>query len=111
MAEKSGFVKRILKKRLIFPASAGESAHAVHSDLSCRQRDDLSEIVGLDVYVVRGLITAQLSALLAFMDDDVSLLGIGKRRYRFQSAAAIAGTIAGIDVQMERPQTERAMIP
>ena len=50
---------------------------AIASDLSCGQRDDLLQIVGLNFHVVRRLISANLTAFGTTVDDNISLLGIG----------------------------------
>lgn len=107
MGENGSFVKGFSKKtcQILYSGRLLPT-----SDLSCRECDNLPQIVGLDLHVVGRLITAQLAAFLASVDDDISLLGIGERRHRLQSAAAIAGSVPGVHVQMERPQAKRAMI-
>ena len=57
-----------------------------------------------------GPISAELAAFGAFVDDDVALSGIGFHADGHHLTAAIRGAIPGIDVKVERPQTERAVI-
>jgi hypothetical protein len=47
---------------------------------------------------------------LALVDDHVALFGIDFNADRLECAAAICGAVAGIDVEVERPETEGAMV-
>ena len=57
-----------------------------------------------------GAVSPDLSAFFAFMDDDISLSGVGLDPYGAQYTAAIAVSVSGIHINMKRTKAERAMI-
>ena len=91
-----------------FPLTRSATLGGIHQ--TGGQRNDQTDIIGLYFRLMGGLTAAKLSASFAFGDDDISLLGIGLGRYGLQLASARIGTIPRIDIHMERPQAEGAMI-
>ena len=77
---------------------------------SCGQLNDEHEVIGLDLGLVGGTATADLTAFFAFGDDDIPLLGIRLGGYGLQVAATGVGAVAGIDVHVPRPQAKGAMV-
>ena len=77
---------------------------------SNRQTDKKVAVVGLDFRVEGGAVAADLAALGASMDNDETATGIGLGADRFHRAAAGIGTVAGVDVHVERPKAKRAMV-
>ena len=50
------------------------------------------------------------SAFGAFVGDDISLLRVGLDEDRLHKTEALAGAVAGVFVDMYRPQTEGAVV-
>ena len=80
------------------------------SDLFRGQRNDLSEIVGLNFHIVRRLISADLAAFFTAVNDDVAFFGIGLHLDRAQNAAAGVGAVAGVDIHVQRAKTARTVV-
>ena len=57
-----------------------------------------------------GAATADLAAFGAAVDDDVTLAGVGLGADGLQQAAAFIGAVAGVDVHVDGPQAEWAMV-
>ena len=66
--------------------------------------------VGLDLCFVGRLISVELAALGAFVNDDISLFGICDYLDRLHWRAAFAGAVTGIYINVERPEAEGAVI-
>ena len=75
-----------------------------------RKFNNQIHIIRLNLCFVGSLISAYRAAFFASADDDVTLLCVDLREYRLKNSAAIGHTIAGVDVQMERMETEGAVI-
>jgi hypothetical protein len=67
-------------------------------------------VVGLDLCLMGGAVAVKLTALGAFMYDDVAFFGIGLGGDGLHKAAAFACAIAGIYIEMLRPKAIGAMI-
>ena len=80
------------------------------SAVAGRQSDYQAYIVGLNRRFVRGAATAYLAALGTAVDDYISPPCIRLGSYRLHKAAARVLPVAGIFVNVHRPQTERAVI-
>jgi hypothetical protein len=74
------------------------------------ESDDEHEVVGLNLGLVGGAATADLSALAALGYDDEALFGVGLGGYGLQVAAAGVGAVTGVDVHVAGPQAEGAVI-
>jgi hypothetical protein len=59
---------------------------------------------------VRGTATLFCAAFGAFVGDDISLLRVGLDEDRLHKTEALAGAVAGVFVDMYRPQTEGAVV-
>ena len=59
---------------------------------------------------MRGAAALFGAAFGAFVGDDISLLRVGLDEDRLHQTEALAGAVAGIFVNMNRPQAERAMV-
>ena len=57
-----------------------------------------------------GAATADLAAFGTAMDYNVSFAGVGLGADGLQQAAAFIGAVAGVDVHVDRPQAEGAMV-
>ena len=67
-------------------------------------------VVGLYGGFVSSAIAVKLAALRAFMNDNISLFGVGLSRDRLHKSAAFAGAVARIYIKMLRPQAKGAMV-
>ena len=56
------------------------------------------------------LVATQLAALLTAVNNDVPALGIGHGRYRLQRAPARVGAVTGVDVHVQAPKAEWAVV-
>ena len=77
--------------------------------ISC-QLDNKIKIVGLDLCLVRRLVSDGLSAFLASVDYDVSLLCIRLRSCRAENSEAGICSVAGVYINVQRAEAEGAMI-
>ena len=79
---------------------------------ACGEANEEGPVVGLRFSVIGGAITADLAAFGAAMDDDVAVavFGIGLGADGLHLTAAGIGAIAGVDVDVEGPEAEGAMI-
>ena len=57
-----------------------------------------------------GTVAAKLAAFGAFVDDDVAPPGIGLNAEGHHFAATVGGAVAGIDVKVQGPQAEGAVV-
>ena len=66
----------------------------------------------MDLGVVSGAVTAELTAFGTTVDDDiaVAVFDVGLGADRLQFTAAGVGAISRVDVHVERPETKRAMV-
>ena len=67
-------------------------------------------VVGLYLCLVCRLISVNFVALCASVQNNVSLFGVGNYLDWLHGCAALAGAVAGVYVNVERPKTERAVI-
>lgn len=79
-------------------------------NISRGEADEETEVVGLYLCLMGGAIAAKLTAFGALVDDDKAFSRIGLHAQGHHFSTAFRGAVAGIDVQMERPQAEGAMI-
>ena len=84
---------------------------AIDPSATARQRDQKLDVVGLNGRLVRGAVAAYMAAFLAFMDDDVSASRICFNADRPHDAAAFGGSVAGVDVDVQRAKASRTMVP
>ena len=75
-----------------------------------RQTNEQINVVRLNLCFVCRLISADLTAFITAMNDDVALFGIGFYLDRAQNAAARIHTVAGIDIHVQGAKTARAVI-
>ena len=75
-----------------------------------RELDDELYIVGLDLCLMGGAVAVKLAAFCAFVDDNVALFGVGLGGDGLHKTAALAGTVAGIYIEMLRPQAKGAVV-
>ena len=57
-----------------------------------------------------GFITDYFSATVASVDDDIALFGVGLGADGTENSAAGVRSVAGVDVNVERAETEGAMV-
>ena len=67
-------------------------------------------VVGLNFCLVSRFVSVNFVALGASVQNNISLFGVGNYLDRLHRRAALAGAVAGIYVNVERPKTERAVI-
>ena len=72
--------------------------------------DDEIDVIGLYFGFVGSFIAADLSAFIAFMNDDITFFGVRLRFDRTQDATAGIGAVAGVDIYVERAKTARTMV-
>ena len=72
--------------------------------------DQQVDIIGLNAGFVGGAATFFCAAFGAFMRDDISLFEIGLNEDGLHKPQAFAGAVAGVFVNMYRPQAEGAMV-
>ena len=90
--------------------SANAFSAAPRSELARRQTDEKRAIVGLNLCVICGAVASKLTAFGATVGDHVAVTGIGLGSNGLHRTAASVCTVAGIDVNVERPEAERAVI-
>jgi hypothetical protein len=83
---------------------------AYGSDLAARKLDDIVYIVGLNLCLVRRLVSVYLAAFGAFMQNDVSLFWVCDSFYGAHDRAAFACSVAGIYVHVQGAEAFRAMV-
>ena len=66
-------------------------------------------VVGLVAFHSR-LVADGLTAFVASVDDDKSLFGVGQGLYGTKDALTLVGSVAGIDVHVERAEAEGTVI-
>ena len=76
----------------------------------CGEFDKQGAIIGLLFSIKGGAITAYLAAFFAPMDNNEILFRIGLCTDRAHKTAAGVSSIAGVYVDVERPQAEGTMI-
>ena len=79
-------------------------------NLSRGQANEERFIVGLDLGLVGGAVAVDLAAARALVNDDKALFGIGLGANGLHLSAAFAGTVAGVDVHVERPEAEGTVV-
>ena len=77
----------------------------------CGQADQQGEIVRLNRCLVGGAVALDFAALRASVDDDIPPPRVRLNPDRLHLPAAFVRTVARIDIHVERPQAERAVIP
>ena len=65
------------------------------------QFDQQIDVIGLNLCLVRSLISADLAAFITAVNDDVTFFGIGLHLDRAQNTAAGICTVTGIDVHVQ----------
>jgi len=74
------------------------------------QADQKIDIVGLNLCLVCRLISADLAAFFAAMNDDIAFFGIGFYLDRAQNTAARIRTVSGIDIHVQGAKATRTVI-
>ena len=67
-------------------------------------------VVGLHLCIVCCTISSDFSAFFAPMNNYITFFCIGKDLYGSKLAVAFLGSVAGIFVNVERPQTKRTVV-
>ena len=75
-----------------------------------RQTDQKADAVRLLLRLVRGTVAADLAALGAAVNDDVSLSRIRLDTNRLKLSTALVGSVSRVHVNVERPQTKRTVV-
>lgn len=76
----------------------------------CGKCYDLHYIIGLHLRLMCCLVALDLTALGAFVNDDITLLRIGDTADRLHLSPAFVGTVTGVLVNMERPEADGTVI-
>jgi hypothetical protein len=74
------------------------------------QLDQKLDAVGLYLCLVGGAVAVKLAAFCAFMDHDIALFGVGLGGDGLHKTAALACAVAGVYIEMLRPQTKGAVV-
>ena len=77
---------------------------------SCGKFYQKSYVVGLILCLVRRAVALDLTALGAFVDDNVALFGIGLHANRLHKAAAFVCPVAGIYVNVQGAQAKWTVV-
>ena len=80
------------------------------SVLACCQLDKQVDVVGLDACLVRGAAALFSTAFGAFVRNDISLFEVGDDKDRLHQTKALASAVAGVFINMYRPQAEGTMV-
>ena len=80
------------------------------SVLTCGELYKKRKIVGLHLCIVRRTVSSYSAAFFASVYYYISLFGIGKHLYGAQMSVTFLGSVAGVFVNVERPQTKGAVI-
>ena len=75
----------------------------------CGQSDKQVVVVGLAA-LKGGLISYHAAAFFTAVDDNISLLRIGKRLDGAENTAAIVCSVAGINIYVQRAEAEGTMV-
>ena len=112
--------KRLVSKPFCFKFFEGLGTFSKESSqekplvkLTTNPRGQLNKqraVIGLLFSIKGGTVTAYFTALFAFMDNNKVLFRIGLCTDRAHKATAGICSIAGVYVDVERPQAEGAMI-
>ena len=76
----------------------------------CGKGYQLVDIVRLILCLVGSLVAFDLAALGTAVDDDIPLLGIGDTTDRLHRSTAFVGTVAGVNVYVQGPQANGAVV-
>ena len=77
---------------------------------SCCQLDEQLDAVGLNLCFVCRAVAVDLTALGAAVNNDVSLACVGLGANRLHLSAARIGSVARVDVYVQRPEAKRAVV-
>ena len=77
---------------------------------SCRELDEQIDVIGLDLGFVCRAIASDLTAFVAFVDDDISFFRVRFHADGAEDTAAGVGAVAGIDVHVQGTEAFGAMI-
>ena len=80
------------------------------SELSCGEADEEGAVIGLDLCVIGGSVAAELAAFGTAVGNDVAVAGIGLGADGLHLTSAAVCTVAGVDVNVERPEAEGAVV-
>ena len=75
-----------------------------------RQCDEQIVIVRLVAVADRRAVSSHRAAFSAFMIDNKALFGVRFRLHGVHDPAALRGAVAGIDVEVDRREAERAVV-
>ena len=78
--------------------------------VSCRKSDEQIEVIGLDLCLVRRFVSDDLPASVTAVRDDKAALRVGVASKRAKKPAAGVGAVAREQVNVQRAETERAMV-
>jgi hypothetical protein len=87
-----------------------EKASGCFALVICRKLDYKVEVIGLHLCLVSRFVSRNLAAFFAAVNDHVALFRVDLHADGLKCAAALRGAIAGVDVQMERPKAEGAVV-
>ena len=77
---------------------------------SCRKLDKVHYVVGLNLRLVRRLVAVNLAAFRAFVQDDVPLFRVCNNLYGVHDAVAFAGSVARVNIYVERAEALGAVV-
>lgn len=105
---RSGFTRRFHARGA---DKFGKSRYCGGLRLLCRQLNDELHIVGLAFRFMRRLVAPDGTAFCASVNDDKSLFAVRQCGNGLHKTAAVGGSVAGVYIEMNRPQAKRAVIP
>jgi hypothetical protein len=74
------------------------------------QLDQEIDVIRLNLCLVCRLVSADLTAFITAVNDNISLFGVGLHLDRAQNTAAGIGTVTGIDIHVQGAKTARTVI-
>jgi hypothetical protein len=77
---------------------------------SCGQLNEQFDAIGLNLCFVCRTVAVDFSALGATVNNDVALSCIGLGANGLHLPTASVGSVSGVDVNVQRPKTKRAVV-
>lgn len=79
-------------------------------EITCCELDKQIDVIGLNLGFVCRAIASNLTAFVAFVDDDISFFGVRFHADGAENTAAGVGAVAGIDIHVQGTEALGAMI-
>ncbi len=76
----------------------------------CRKLYQLIDIVRLYFCLMGSFVALYLSAFCTAVNNDISLFWVCNTADRLHRCAAFVGTVAGIDINVQRPETHGTVV-